>query len=72
MTATSAHLTFAAATLAVLIGTAALAGQPAPVQRADDCFTVTVTNTPLHPAPGATVCLPINLSSKRQAPSLAP
>jgi hypothetical protein len=26
-----------------------------------DCFTVTVTNTPLHPAPRATVCLPIDV-----------
>ena len=31
--------------------------------RATTCFTVTVTNTPLQPAPGATVCLPIDLPS---------
>jgi hypothetical protein len=31
------------------------------VPRADDCFTITVTNTPLHPDPGATVCLPIDV-----------
>lgn len=51
-----------AAALAV-IGLHLVQSSPTSTTRATTCFTVTVTNTPLQPAPGATLCLPIDLPS---------
>ena len=43
------------ATLAALVS-----AEPAAATRATTCFTVTVTNTPLQPPPGVTVCSPVD------------
>jgi hypothetical protein len=54
----TAGLTAAALSGAVVAG---IAGHNSGRGRAtaDDCFTVTITGTPLQPAPGATICSPI-------------